>query len=278
MKAIKFVVKEELELVDYLLKYSDYSRNKIKSLIKYNKILINKSNKIKLPYKLYIDDLIEINLEIEEKLPFEIIYEDEEILVVNKPYGLLTIGSLGEKYNTLYRLVKEYARKHKFEVFIVHRLDRDTSGIVMFAKNERIKLLYQNNWNELALKRGYITVVHGTILSDGRIDNLLFEEDNTFVHSSRIGKRAITNYRVLKSNKKYTMLDIDIETGRKNQIRVHMKEIGHPVVGDKKYGEKGDPIKRMALHSYELKIKHPINNNVLTFTCDYPNIFNKLVK
>lgn len=278
MKQIALKVTQKDDLVKYIIEHSDYSKNKIKSFFKYKKISINNNIVTRLPTIVNVDDLITINLEIKEELPFDIIYEDNEIIVINKKAGLLTIGTIYENEVTLYRMVREYASKNRFQVFVVHRLDRETSGIVMFAKSERMKRLYQDNWNELVTKRGYIAIVEGKIEEDGCIENLLYEENNTFVHSSKIGKKAITNYKILNSNKEYTLLDINIETGRKNQIRVHMSELGHPVVGDKKYGSKCDPIHRMALHAYCLEIRHPIKNSIMFFYCEYPVIFNKLIK
>ncbi len=278
MKRITINVKEKDDLINYILNNSDYSKSKIKSLIKYKKITVNNKTIKKLPMIVSENDVIVIDLEKEIDTPFEILYEDKEILVVNKDSGLLTIGTHIDNENTLYKMVRKYATESHFQVFIVNRLDKETSGIVMFAKSERIKLLYQNNWNELVKKRGYIAVVEGVVKESGRIENLLYEEKSTFVHSSSIGKKAITNYSILKSNSKYTMLDINIETGRKNQIRVHMSELGYPVVGDKKYKSASDPIKRMCLHAYELVITHPITKDTLKFYCEYPKIFDKLVR
>lgn len=277
MNELKLIVNREMGLVEYLASHSDYSKSKIKSLLKYKKIYINNSNKFKLPYRLKMNDQITIDLVIKEELPFEIIYEDSEIIVVNKKAGLLTIANYNESEITLYHQVREYANKHNFKLFIVHRLDKETSGIVMFAKSERIKMLYQDNWNELVKTRGYVAVVEGIIKKSGRIDNLLYEEKNTFVHSSKLGKRAVTNYKPIKHNNLYTLLDINIETGRKNQIRVHLSELGHPIIGDKKYGSKVNPVKRLGLHAYKLEIMHPITRKYFNFEVKIPKIFNKIV-
>lgn len=277
MKRISINVKEKDDLISYLVNNSDYSKSKIKSLIKYKKVTVNKKVVSKLPMLVNVNDVISIDLEV-TSTPFEILYEDKEILVVNKEAGLLTIGTHIDNENTLYKMVRKYATEKHIQVFIVNRLDKETSGIVMFAKSERIKLLYQNNWNELVKKRGYIAVVEGVIKKSGRVENLLYEEKSTFVHSSTIGKKAITNYMPIKNNDKYTLLDINIQTGRKNQIRVHMSEMGHPVVGDKKYKSTCDPIKRMCLHAYELVITHPIDKSILKFNCNYPKIFDRLVR
>ncbi len=276
MKEIKLLVNEDDDLTNYLVKKTDYSKNKVKSLLKYHKVMVNNRVVVKLPFKVFKGNSVIIDLEHKEDVPFEIIYEDDEILVVNKEAGLLTVATMYEHGNTLYHLVREYANKKHFLVFIVHRLDKDTSGIVMFAKSERIKHLYQDNWNELAIKRGYVAVVEGCLKHDGHIENLLYEESNTYVHSSKVGKKAITDYHVVKYNDKYTLLNIDIKTGRKNQIRVHMSEMGYPVVGDRKYGSKHNPFNRLCLHAYLLEIKHPITGEIQHFETKKIPIFQLL--
>lgn len=278
MKNINLTVQEESDLIEYLIKYTDYNKSKIKSLLKYKKIYINGLNNFKLPIKLKINDNIKIDLTIKEILPFEIIYEDNDIIVVNKNAGLLTIATKDEREITLYHQVREYAHKNKFKIFIVHRLDRDTSGLVLFSKNEYLKNLLQDNWNNLVKNRRYYALVHGKIKEDGKIDNFLYEEKNTFVHSSKLGKRAITSYKPIRYNEKYTLLDVNITTGRKNQIRVHLSELGFPIVGDKKYGLKYNPINRLGLHAYKLTIVHPITKKILDFELKIPEIFNNIVK
>lgn len=213
----------------------------------------------------------------------DIIYEDKEILVVNKPAGLLTVSTDKEKEKTLFHKVYMYIKKKNKnnKIFIVHRLDKDTSGIVLFAKNESLKMKFQNAWNELAQERKYIAIVHGNVENKkGQIISWLKETKTLVTYSSKKendGKKAITNYRVVRSNKKYTLLEIDLKTGRKNQIRVHMKELGDGIVGDTKYGIK-DSSKRMYLHAYKLVVRHPVTNKIMTFETDVPNEFIKLIE
>ncbi len=185
----------------------------------------------------------------------KIIYEDKNILVVNKEAGLLTIGNTKERDRTLYNEVKNYVKKQypKNKIFVVHRLDKDTSGIVLFAKNEAEKNRWQSNWSNVIRK--YYAIVEGELLpSRGRIDVMLYETKwlNVVVDEKR-GKRCLTDYKVIASNKKYSLLEIDIKTGRKNQIRASLSYIGHPVVGDKKYGSKENPFNRLGLHAYLLE-------------------------
>ncbi len=213
-----------------------------------------------------------------EKL--NIIYEDKDILVVNKPSKLLTIATDNEKERTLFHKAITYVKKKNQKIFIVHRLDKDTSGIVLFAKNEKLKKLFQDNWDNLVKLREYVAVVEGTPKKNsGVVRSWLKETKTLYVYSSDKmgdGKEAITHYRKVMGNNKYTMLDITIDTGRKNQIRVHMKDLGTPIVGDKKYDSKTNPIGRMTLHANKLVVVHPITNKEMTFETDVPNSFIKL--
>jgi len=214
-----------------------------------------------------------------EKL--DIIYEDKDFIVVNKPYGLLTVSTDKEKEKTLFHKVYTYIKKKNKnnKVFIVHRLDKDTSGIILFSKNQTIKTKLQNDWDKFAVERKYLAVVNGNMeKTNGKVISWLKETKTLMTYSSdklNDGKKAITNYRVISSNKDYSLLDIEIKTGRKNQIRVHMGDIGHSIVGDHKYGNK-DKFKRMYLHAYKLIIKHPTTGNILEFETDVPSEFVKL--
>lgn len=268
-------VKEEEDLLLYLKKNTDYSNKKLKSMIEHKQILVNQK-KPKLPYSLKLGDEVFITTEKIIEAPFPIIYEDEKFLVVNKKSGLLTVGTEKEKNVTLYHQVYDYLHLKGEKVFVVHRLDKETSGIVLFAKKEEVKNILQENWNNIVISRKYVAVVHGILKEEKKIESYLKEEKNTFVHSSSTGKLAITHYRVLKSKKDYTLLDITLLTGRKNQIRVHMKENNTPVVGDKKYGIK-DSFSRLYLHSYELSFLYPKDHKEYLFKTDIPNDFLKMV-
>lgn len=218
------------------------------------------------------------------KKKLDIIYEDKEILVVNKPSGMLTVSTPKEKEKTLFHEVSSYVKKSnpKAKVFIIHRLDKDTSGIVMFAKNQNVKYKYQNAWDKLCIKRGYIAVVEGILKEkSGTIKSYLKETKTLLVYSSndsKNGKLAITRYKVLKESKKYSLVIIEIKTGRKNQIRVHMSDIDTPIVGDKKYGNKKSHFKRLMLHAYNLDIINPKTKRKMNFLCDVPKTFNDLFK
>lgn len=204
-----------------------------------------------------------------------ILYEDKDLIAVSKPAKLLTISTDKEKTHTLYQEVSAYVKKQhpKNKVFIVHRLDRDTSGIVVFAKNEKMKQILQAEWQERALVREYVAIVTGAMpMKKGIIKNYLYEDKTLYVRATsdpKRGKLAITEYEVLAKNKKYSLVKICIKTGRKNQIRVHLKDLGYPIVGDKKYGDKKTSVGRLLLHACYLKLLLP-NGKVLEITAKLP--------
>lgn len=276
---MKYIVTKEDELLRFLLDNVELSHKKIKSLLKYQNILLNGKVVTKYNELLKKNDIVEIKEFQTKKHPKEldIIYEDKDIIVVNKPAGLLTISTFKEKEKTLYHLVREYVKKvnKQNQIFVIHRLDRDTSGIVMFAKNEKIKNLYQNHWNDIVRTRKYQAIVEGILENkSGTLKSYLEENEEGYVYPSKNGKIAITNYIVKKESKYYSLLDIDIKTGRKNQIRVQLKEIGHPIVGDKKYGNKKD---RMYLCAYELSLENPITKKIDIYKINVPRKFKELL-
>jgi tRNA pseudouridine32 synthase/23S rRNA pseudouridine746 synthase/23S rRNA pseudouridine1911/1915/1917 synthase len=212
-----------------------------------------------------------------------ILYEDREILVVDKPAGLLTIGTERDKSHTAYFLVTDYVRKgsarSRNRVFIVHRLDRETSGVLVFAKTEEAKVRLQDTWAETAKK--YLAVVHGQCpKSEDTISTYLAENAAHVVYSTSDpakGKLSHTAYKVLKRTKDFTLLEVSLLTGRKNQIRVHLAGIGHPIVGDRKYGGVGDSYPGLALHALSISFTHPVSGQRLTFSAQCPAYFHKLV-
>lgn len=268
-------LKEE-KILDYLVNnINDMTKKKAKNLLKYKEISVNQKTITNANYMLKKGDMIAI-VKNRLKNDFEIIYEDHNIIVVNKKAGLLTISTENEKINTLYHKVSQYVKsKNKNNnIFIIHRLDRDTSGVVMFAKSEKIKKLYQNNWNDLVIGRYYVAIVEGVLEKKrGIINSKLKENKEGYVYCSKDGKEAITEYKVIKENKLYSLLKINIKTGRKNQIRVHMKSINHPIVGDKKYGSKKKE-KRLYLHASILELKNPITGKIEKYSSKIPEQFN----
>lgn len=277
----KYIVKENEILIEFLKKtFSNLSKNSVKSLLHNEKVFVNGNMTTKYNYELNVGDIVEIREKVAKNI--DIIYEDKDIIVINKPSGLLTVATEKEKNKTAYHLVMEYLKKKNKNnrIFIIHRLDKDTSGIIMFAKNERAKHLYQDNWNDIVKKRCYYAVIDGKMENkEGTIKSYLKENGNmVYSVKDRSGKLAITEYKVLKERKNISLLDINLKTGRKNQIRVHMKENKTPILGDLKYGEKSKLINRLALHAYKLELVNPVTKKLLTFEVNMPNEFKTLFK
>ena len=216
-----------------------------------------------------------------KKDKLDIVYEDKNLLVVNKPSNLLTISTDNEKEKTLFHKAYLYLKKKNKnnKIFIVHRLDKDTSGLVVFAKSEEAKRKLKNNWDQVIRK--YVAVVHGKMEKDkDTLKDYLSETKTLLVYISdkNNGKLAITNYEKVIGNDNYSLLNINIKTGRKNQIRVQLNNINHPIVGDKKYGLKFDPLRRLCLHANYLEFNHPVTNKKMIFDIDIPNNFISLVR
>lgn len=198
-----------------------------------------------------------------------ILYEDKYLIIVYKRHGLLTISRDNHNDLNLYDEVKEYEKKKnpRNKIFIVHRLDKDTSGLVLFAKNEKIKYALQNNWDKVIRK--YFAVVEKEVLENKTLINYLQESKTgeVFVTNNKVmGKKSITKYEVLSKNNKCSLLDIEIKTGRKNQIRVQLAYILHPIIGDKKYGNTKN--KELLLQAYYLKFNHPVDNKEIIIKTD----------
>ena len=285
----QYVVKEECELLEFLfLTFKDQSRNSVKSLLGSHRVSIDGAPVTQFNFKLFPGDTVIISsspIRKKTRSNLPIIFEDNDLVVINKPSKLLSVPSDNEKGSTAFRMVNDYLQqkdKHN-RAFIVHRLDEDTSGILMFAKNDKMAraLTDGDNWNNLVQKRGYYAIVEGQMKNpSGTIRSYLKKNSLNLMYSSPKrgdGQLAITHYKVMKENKFYSLLDVDIETGRKNQIRVHLGETGHNVIGDDKYGEPSNPIGRLGLHAYELVIKHPFTGKKLVFKAPIPKEFETLM-
>ena len=204
----------------------------------------------------------------------DIIYEDKNILVVNKPAHMLCVQTDKGVSTTLYEKVYDYLHKKNQKVFIVHRLDKDTSGIVLFAKNENLKNQLQDNWNDIVKVREYYAIVEGSVKEDKQtIKQYLKENKQLKTYVAKEGKEAITHIEVIKRSKNYSILKVLIDTGRKNQIRVALESIGHPIIGDSKYGSTKNPLRRMCLHASKLVLINPITHKEMEFVCNIPKEF-----
>lgn len=284
----EYKVKRESELLTYLIEELKFSRNNAKGLLSHHLIAIDGAPVSQFNFMIYPGDSLiisknPIKKKEREKLP--IIYEDDYIVALNKPFGLLSVASDKEKAITAYRLVMDYVqdKDRKNRIFVVHRLDKETSGVLIFAKSDELKEAFQNSWNDLVSKRGYYAIVEGNLTKkEDTITNYLKMNSLNlmYIASSKDPKaqKCITKYNVLKENKKYSLLDVNIFTGRKNQIRVTLGSLGHFVLGDDKYGEPANPINRLCLHAYELDIKNPLTGKVYKLKAPIPDDFNLLMK
>jgi tRNA pseudouridine32 synthase/23S rRNA pseudouridine746 synthase/23S rRNA pseudouridine1911/1915/1917 synthase len=214
----------------------------------------------------------------------EILYEDDDIIVIDKPAGLLTVKTANEKTKTAQYILTDYVRKGNYksrkQVYVVHRLDQWTSGVLIFAKSEDVKEKLQAQWDKVEKK--YLTVVHGHLKEkQGVISSYLAENKMFVVYSTNDktkGKLSHTEYKVLKESAALSLLEINLLTGRKNQIRVHLSDKGHPIAGDRKYGKADDGFKRLALHAKSISFPHPSTGQVMTFETKAPAYFKELMK
>ncbi len=279
-------------LLAYLLEnLTHLKRTKIKQILKFGSVLVNghavtlHSRPLKTGDRIEFLNRKEASIErIKQDAGFPILHEDSDLIVVDKPSGLLTTATEKEKEETLYFKLTDYCRStnpdSKTRIFIVHRLDRDSSGVMVFAKNEDTKLALQDKWDK-AVKRYYALVEGVPNNTEGTIRSNLHEDKSRKVWATQKpredSRHAITHYKVTRQNDQHSLLDIHIETGRKNQIRVQLASIGHPVTGDYKYGAKSNPIRRLALHAYALSFPHPTSGTFMSFRSELPQIFIKTV-
>ncbi|MBD5314436.1 MAG: RluA family pseudouridine synthase [Bacteroides sp.] len=280
--------KEETPLLEFLIQaMPERKRTAIKNLLSHNQIAVNGLPVTQFDTPLKPGDEVKANLTREFRVFYNrrlrLVYEDDDIIVVNKGYGLLSMGTDKIKEGTAYSILREYLKwkDPRNKLFIVHRLDRDTSGLMVFAKSEEAKERLQHNWNNMVLSRKYLAVVEGRPdPAEGTVQSYLAENSRYEVYSTQNpeeGQLAVTRYKTLKSRNGYSLMEVSLDTGRKNQIRVHMKDLGHPIAGDRRYGAKSSPIHRMALHAQTLRFVHPMTRKDMNFSTPVPASFAKMV-
>jgi len=284
-----FNVTETSELLIYLTTViKDKNRNKIKSMLKHRQVMVNKKVITQFNQPLKANDIVTIGwdkgFEKTNLQGLNIIFEDDDIIVINKRSGVLSIGSNKEKRQTVYRSLTQHIQKENpsARLFVVHRLDRDASGLMVFAKNKSAQLELQDTWKKTAVQRKYLVLAEGSFEEDSNtIKSYLRESKALIMYSSnnpKDGKIAISNYSVIKKNEHYTLLEAWQETERKNQIRVHLKSIGHSIVGDTKYEAKTNPLSRMGLHAKILTFQHPTTHQLVTYETKAPEDFLKVFR
>lgn len=275
-------------LLAFLLRIlSGQSRSSVKALLAHRQILVNGKVTTQFDAPLRAGDCVTVSYErgkVELRNPLlNIVWEDDDLIVVNKKNGLLSVANARVKERTAYHILSEYVKKTdpRNKIFILHRLDRDTSGIMMFAKNPEVQKRLQANWNTAITERTYVAVVEGRPERDADLLVSSLTENRkmqVYVAAEGDGKEAITRYRVLQSNGRYSLLELELETGRKNQIRVQMQSIGHPVAGDYKYGAETDPAGRLMLHAMRLHFIHPVTGVEMRFDTRIPDMFTSVAR
>jgi 23S rRNA pseudouridine1911/1915/1917 synthase len=285
----RFQVASRCQLLQYLTSLPlGLSRKHAKDLLRFQAVTAQGKAMVRHDTELQPGDVVTIALR--KEVPdaalahhgLRIVYQDNAIVVVDKPSGLLSMGSEREKEKTAYRILnthlKALMKTPLQQVFIVHRIDRETSGLMMFARSESAQAALQQNWKDVTKK--YLAVVEGVpAQTEGTLKDRLVESKSFMVHRvERRGELAITHYRVVRACGDKSLVELTLETGRKNQIRVQLAALGHPIVGDRKYGARTDPARRLALHSCELKFRHPLSGASMEFHSALPGRLKALIE
>ena len=286
MRPIEFKPQEPDTLLNYLFNnIRGKSKTTIKSYLKNRQITLNSMTTTQFDDAIGAGDTIVVAFERQKESMrhpmLKIVFEDDHLLVVNKKSGLLSIATDKQLMRTAYNIVSDYMKADDpmARVFVVHRLDRETSGLMIFAKNKKVQTDLQFNWNENVLERKYYAVCEGILeKQEGVIESYLTESKSLKVYATikEDGKLARTAFKVMKTNKTNTLLELQLETGRKNQIRAHLEYVGYPIIGDKKYGATTNPLGRVALHAGTIVFTHPVTGEEMNFTTPVPGAFNKI--
>ena len=278
-------VEQEATLLPFLFELlKEQSKTSVKALLSHGQIWVNQQATTQFDTPLHVGDVVTISYN-RRKVVFNnpllnIIYEDDSVIVVNKREGLLSVSTAKVRERTAFHILSDYLKKSdpRNKLFVLHRLDRDTSGLMMFAKTRAVQEKMQSNWNEMITERTYVAVVEGRPEKDSDLITTQLKENaeaRVYVVADG-GKDAITRYHLLRTNEKYSLLELNLETGRKNQIRAQMEYIGHPIAGDYKYGAETDPTGRLMLHAQRLYFIHPETGEEMRFDTRIPDSFKSL--
>ncbi|GHT01248.1 pseudouridine synthase [Bacteroidia bacterium] len=282
-------VKEPMALMAFLgFHFNGKSHTALKSMLSKKQVCVNGIPISQFNHPLLPNDSVTVNTtgkgQYELKHPkVSVVFEDDDVIVIEKAEGLLAVATDDGKENaTAFSIVSDYLKKKdsRNRLFIVHRIDRETSGLMLFAKNKDVQMEMQDHWHEIVTERVYVAVVEGVPTKEEDTIVTFLRESKAFkVHAAYqagAGKQAVTHYRLMRKNEHFAMLKVELETGRKNQIRVHMQEIGHPIIGDRKYGGGPSPIGRIGLHARILAFIHPVTHETLRFETPVPRKFSAL--
>lgn len=283
-KYIEIPVREENTLLEFLLKQMGISKNRAKDLLAGRAVSVNRKLSTRHDTPLHIGEVVRVSRHRQNTMLLnkyvKIIYEDKDIVVIEKSEGILSMASTPKQY-CVKNVLDEYFEKRHFKctAHVVHRLDRETSGLMIYAKNVEVARILENNWHSMVYDRRYVALLCGKMDKEGGTVQSWLKESKSYVtYSSPTdngGKLATTHYHRLWNNEDFSLVEMKLETGRKNQIRVHMADLGFPVAGDHKYGNGRDPLHRLALHAYRLNFFHPITHEEMQFETPIPKDFMK---
>lgn len=285
-KYIELPVREPMALMDFLMKeMSGISRNRTKDLLQGHGITVDRKLVTQYDYMLKPGEVVRVSrhkrsTELQSKF-VKIVYEDKDIIVIEKSTGILSMASTHHQF-CVKTILDEYFKKRHFKctAHVVHRLDRETSGLMIYAKSMEAEQVLEHNWHDIVYDRRYLAVLCGKMEKEGgTVHSWLKDNKAFFTFSSPTdngGKEAITHYHRLDCNDDFSLVEMRLETGRKNQIRVHMNDLGHPVAGDEKYGNGRNPLGRLCLHAYRLNFFHPMTGVRMEFETPLPTPFVKL--
>lgn len=285
-KYTELTVREETTLLEFLIKAMSLSRNRAKDILSGHGVTVDRRNTTRYDEPLHPGQVVRVSKHKHSNQLLnryvKIVYEDKDLVVIEKSEGILSMPATAKQYSAKQVLDEYFAKRHfKCTAHTVHRLDRETSGLMMYAKSIEIAKILEDNWHDIVFDRRYIAAVSGEMEHEGGTIESWLKDNKAYVTYSSPedpggGKYAITHYHTLKTTAHYSLVELKLETGRKNQIRVHMQDIGHPILGDNKYGNGSDPIGRLCLHAYRLHFYHPRTGEVMRFETPYPREFMKL--
>ena len=284
-----FEVKEETTLLPFLFStLSGLSKTEVKSMLKYKHVAIKGVAVTQFDTPLLLGDKVEVNFGRSfykfNNPQVKVLYEDEWMVVIEKASGLLSVANDTSKEKNAYHILRDYVRHDnpQAELYVCHRLDQYTSGILIFAKDEALQKEMRANWDFYVKERKYMCVTENVPpKAEDTIESFLTQNEHLRVHSTNdesVGQLAVTHYRVIQSRGRYALIDVEIFTGKKNQIRVHMSEMGCPIAGDMKYGAETNPLRRLMLHNYRLAFIHPVSGELMRFSLPTPTAFRKITQ
>ena len=283
-KYIELPVREDSLLIDFLLKQMGLTHTRVKNLLSGGAVTVNRTAASRHDTKLHRGDVVNVlrhkKTTTLENRYVKIVYEDKNLVVIEKSEGILSMASSAKQYCVKTVLDEYFERRHfKCKAHVVHRLDRDTSGLMLYAKDIETARILEHNWKELVYDRRYVALLSGRMEQEGGTVHSWLKDNKAYItYSSPTdngGKEAITHYRRLRTTDDLTLCEMKLDTGRKNQIRVHMADLGHPVCGDEKYGNGHNPAHRLALHAYRLFMTHPVTGEDMHFETPFPTAFTR---